>query len=362
MAARTEGALRHFLEHVVAADGFDDFVFDFLAVFAILDVSGCLGMRRLGALAGRINGVGGLGGGGHGFGEGLGVSFLRGRFGSRRLLRLGGKFGGDNGLGSHGRDRGGRLVVVIMVARLLIVLARGFIIVMMMRVMLMIVTMLVVPMLVMIVVVVMGLERTGMLGIGVQMLALVRDALGALGQQLALDRLGNGIRARLEAIDDVALDTLAMTAAAGVAMARAAAAVGTILVLLLGFAMGLLLGLDQRLPVGDRDLIVVGMDFAEGEEAVAVAAIFHKGGLERGFDPGDLGEVDISAQLLALRGLEIKLFDAIAADHDDPGLFRVGGIDQHLVGHVLALGGGGRDSPWARIAPPGDATVHLIRG
>jgi hypothetical protein len=66
--------------------------------------------------------------------------------------------------------------------------------------------------------------------------------------------------------------------------------------------------------------------------------------------------------LLALRGLEIKLFDAIAADHDDPGLFRVGGIDQHLVGHVLTLGGGGRDSPWARFALPGDATVHLIRG
>jgi hypothetical protein len=66
--------------------------------------------------------------------------------------------------------------------------------------------------------------------------------------------------------------------------------------------------------------------------------------------------------LLALRGLEIKLFDAIAADHDDPGLFRVGGIDQHLVGHVLTLGGGGRDRPWARVALPGDATVHLIRG
>jgi hypothetical protein len=31
--------------------------------------------------------------------------------------------------------------------------------------------------------------------------------------------------------------------------------------------------------------------------------------------------------LLALGGLKIKLFDAIAADHDDPGLFRVGGID-----------------------------------
>ncbi|WP_244443309.1 hypothetical protein [Bradyrhizobium sp. Ai1a-2] len=60
--------------------------------------------------------------------------------------------------------------------------------------------------------------------------------------------------------------------------------------------------------------------------------------------------------------LEIKFFDAIAADHDDPGLFRVGGIDQHLVGHFGALEGGGRGAWRAQIAPPGDATVHLIRG
>ena len=192
------------------------------------------------------------------------------------------------------------------------------------------------------------------------MLALLRRAFGMQG--LALQRLGCGIGAGIEPFDDVAAHAFAMTAAAGVAVARTAAAVRTVLGLFLGLAMGLFLGLDQRLPVGDRDLIIVGMDFAEGEEAVAIAAIFDEGGLERGFDPCDLGEVDVPAQLLALRGLEIKLFDAIAADHDDPGLFRVGGIDQHLVGHVLTLGGGGRDKPWARIAPPGDATVHLIRG
>ncbi|WP_349546194.1 hypothetical protein [Bradyrhizobium guangdongense] len=197
-----------------------------------------------------------------------------------------------------------------------------------------------------------------MLRVGVEVLALVRRALAMRG--LAFDRLGRGIG--LEAFDDVAAYALAMTAAAGVAVARTAAAVRAILALFLGLAMGLFLGLDQRLPVGDRDLIIVGMNFAESEEAVAIAAIFHEGGLERGFDPCNLGEVDVPAQLLALRGLEIKLFDAIAADHDDPGLFRVGGIDQHLVGHVLTLGGGGRDKPWARIAPPGDATVHLIRG
>jgi len=66
--------------------------------------------------------------------------------------------------------------------------------------------------------------------------------------------------------------------------------------------------------------------------------------------------------LFALGGLEIKFFDAIAADHNDPGLFRVGGIDQHLVGHFGALDGGGRGARRAHNARPGDATVHLIRG
>jgi hypothetical protein len=253
------------------------------------------------------------------------------------LLRL----GSDYRLGADGCDRRGRLVGMIMVV--MIVLAVMMMVVMIVAVMVIVIMgmmMIVVAMIIVIVVVmIVALVLAVMLRVGVQMLAFVRSA----GQRLTLDRRGRGIGAS----DDVALNAFAMTAAAGVAVARAAAAVGTVLALFLGLAMGLFLGLDQGLPVGDRDLVVVGMDFAEGEEAVAVAAIFDEGGLKRGFDPGDLGEVDIPAQLLALCGLEIKLFDAIAADHDDPGLFRVGGIDQHLVGHVLTLGGGGRDSPWA---------------
>src|SRR5690606_17587924 len=39
------------------------------------------------------------------------------------------------------------------------------------------------------------------------------------------------------------------------------------------------LGPQERLPVGDRDLIVVGMYFTEGEETVAIASVFDEGGL-----------------------------------------------------------------------------------
>jgi hypothetical protein len=128
------------------------------------------------------------------------------------------------------------------------------------------------------------------------------------------------------ALDHAALHAVTLAATARVAVAWAAA-VGTIFGFFLGLAMGALIGFDQRLTVGDRDLIIVGMDFAKGQEAMAVAAIFDEGRLQRRLYARDLGEIDVSAKLFALGGLEVKLFDSIAADHNDPGLFRVGGVD-----------------------------------
>lgn len=111
------------------------------------------------------------------------------------------------------------------------------------------------------------------------------------------------------------------------------AAVGAVFRFFLGFAMCALVGLDQGLTIGNRDLIVIGMNFAEGQKAMAIAAVFDEGGLQRRLDARDFGEIDVAAQLLALGRLEIKFLDAIAADHNHPGLFRMGGIDQHFVGH-----------------------------
>jgi hypothetical protein len=50
------------------------------------------------------------------------------------------------------------------------------------------------------------------------------------------------------------------------------------------------------------------VDFAEGEEAVAVTAIFDERGLQRGFDPRDLGQVDVAAKLPPGGGLEVEFF------------------------------------------------------
>ena len=79
------------------------------------------------------------------------------------------------------------------------------------------------------------------------------------------------------------------------------------------------------------------MDFGEGEEAVAVAAVVDEGRLERRLDARDLGEIDVASQLLAVGSLEIEFLDAIAAHDDHPGLFRVGRVDEHLVGHAGSL-------------------------
>src|SRR5262245_9961857 len=70
---------------------------------------------------------------------------------------------------------------------------------------------------------------------------------------------------------------------------------------------------DQRLPIGNRDLVVVRMDFAEGEETVAVAAVFDEGRLQRRLYARNLGEVDVAAELFAVRGFEIELFNPTAA-------------------------------------------------
>src|SRR3546814_4918522 len=63
--------------------------------------------------------------------------------------------------------------------------------------------------------------------------------------------------------------------------------------------LGGMLGLfaQQRFAVFLRDLVIVGVDFAEGQEAVTVAAIFDERRLQRRFDAGDLGQIDIALEL-----------------------------------------------------------------
>src|SRR5438067_2871278 len=79
--------------------------------------------------------------------------------------------------------------------------------------------------------------------------------------------------------------------------------------LFLGGVFGLLT--KQRVAVRLGDLIIIGVDFAEGQEAVAVSAVIDERRLERRFYPGNLGEIDIAFELLMLSRFEVKLLDPV---------------------------------------------------
>ncbi len=97
---------------------------------------------------------------------------------------------------------------------------------------------------------------------------------------------------------------------------------------------------QQRFAVFLGDLVIIRVDFGKGEEAVAVAAIIDERGLERGFDPRHLGEIDIPLELFPLGRFEIKFLDTVAFDDGHAGLFPVARVDQHAHGHSLVSGRG----------------------
>lgn len=88
----------------------------------------------------------------------------------------------------------------------------------------------------------------------------------------------------------------------------------------------LLLG-DQPFTVRDGDLIIVGMNFAEGEEPVTVPTVIDEGGLQRRFDADDFGEVDVAFDLFLCRCLYIKFLKARPIQNHHASFLGVRGID-----------------------------------
>src|ERR1700742_1420134 len=119
------------------------------------------------------------------------------------------------------------------------------------------------------------LVMSGIVGVGMPIFAVL------VVMMLMIVRLGGLRRFGAFGVNDLALHPLAIAAAAGVAMPRTAVAAGAVFGFFLGLARRAFVGFDQRLTVGDRNLVVVGVDFAESQEAVAIAAIFDEGGLQR---------------------------------------------------------------------------------
>ena len=97
------------------------------------------------------------------------------------------------------------------------------------------------------------------------------------------------------------------------------------------------------------------MDFAERQKAVPVAAEIDKRGLQRGFNPGYLGEVDVAFDLLVFGRFKVEFFNPVAFEHRHPGFFRVARIDKHAHGHY-------KFSVRAKWKPARNGRLHNGRG
>ncbi len=129
--------------------------------------------------------------------------------------------------------------------------------------------------------------------------------------------------------------------------------IARMLILILLGACFFLLHLQQALPVRDGDLIIVGVDFAERQETMAVAAIFDEGRLEARLHADNLGEIDIAFELLPGLGLDVEILESATFQHHDAGFFRMGGIDEHTLGHKEANSGASKPRGNPMGARPG---------
>ena len=110
---------------------------------------------------------------------------------------------------------------------------------------------------------------------------------------------------------------------------RGVRSLGLVFVVDIVVALRRAIGLDQRLPVRRRDLIIVGMDFRERQESMAIAAVVHEARLQRRFDPRYFGEIDVPFKRAACCRLVIEFLDSVAIKYDDACFFRVARVHQH---------------------------------
>ena len=92
---------------------------------------------------------------------------------------------------------------------------------------------------------------------------------------------------------------------------------------------------EQCIAIRLGNLVVVRVNFAEGEETVPVASEIDECRLKRGLYARYLGEVDVALDLLLVGRFEIELFNAVALEYRHPRLFRVARIHKHARCHLI---------------------------
>ena len=87
--------------------------------------------------------------------------------------------------------------------------------------------------------------------------------------------------------------------------------------------------LDACLADGHAFSEVLARDFLEGQKAVAVFAVIHKAGFERGLDAGHDGFVNVAFALLAAFDFDFVVEEFLSVDDGQAALFSLRGVDQH---------------------------------
>ncbi len=217
----------------------------------------------------------------------LHVGYLFGDFGLRRLdvhIRFLGDMGGRSGDGLFIGDAGGGLGVRHIVDFRIVRRMMDVVVVMRRRIGL-------VRIVDFVLIVVLTGNVAAMLEDFVAILGLFFD--GALGFRPILGRQSVGGQLRLARGFRVLAIVVVFVAGVGLGCRRDLE--GFDLVFLAPACFGVLLG-DECLTVGDGNLVIVGMDFREGEEALAVAAILDEGRLQRRLYARDLGKIDVALE------------------------------------------------------------------
>ena len=93
---------------------------------------------------------------------------------------------------------------------------------------------------------------------------------------------------------------------------------------------------QQRFAISNGELVVIGVDFREREEAVTVPAIVHKRRLQRRFDPRHPRQIDVGFNRSAVCRFVVDLLDPTIDHNHNPGFITAGSVDKHFLAHHIS--------------------------
>lgn len=96
---------------------------------------------------------------------------------------------------------------------------------------------------------------------------------------------------------------------------------------------GIGLRLKKGKEVGERNMVIVGMNLGKWKEEMEIEEILKEWRMKRRLEKGEEWEVDIEFKMFIMLRLEIELLNIVEESEDKEGIIRVGGIYKNFVGN-----------------------------